>query len=65
LDKLTVTEAKKHLADGHFLAGSMGPKVEAVIDFLEARPNAKALITQPSSIAEALDDKSGTWLVGG
>src|SRR2546426_2363693 len=35
LDRLTVAEAKKHLADGQFPPGSMGPKVEAVVDFLE------------------------------
>ncbi|MBW2528273.1 MAG: carbamate kinase [Deltaproteobacteria bacterium] len=65
LDKMTVAEAKKYLAEGHFLAGSMGPKVEAVIDFLEARPDAKALITQPEAIGDALDEKNGTWIVTG
>src|SRR5439155_226295 len=35
LDRLTVAEAKKHLAEGQFPPGSMGPKVEAVVDFLE------------------------------
>ena len=37
--------------------------VEAVIDFLEARPDAKALITQPEAIGDALDEKNGTWIV--
>jgi carbamate kinase len=63
LDKMTLSEAKKYQAEGHFLAGSMGPKIEAMIAFLEANPNGKGLITDPPNIANALDGKTGTWLV--
>jgi carbamate kinase len=35
IDRMTVTEAKKYLSEGHFLAGSMGPKVKACVRFLE------------------------------
>ncbi len=63
LDRMTLSEAKKLYAEGHFLSGSMGPKIEAVIAFLEANPNGKALVTRPESIAEALDGKNGTWIV--
>jgi carbamate kinase len=40
LDRLTVTEAKKHLAEGQFPPGSMGPKIEAAIRFLSPRAEA-------------------------
>jgi len=63
LDRMTLSEAKKLYAEGHFLSGSMGPKIEAIIAFLEANPNGKALVTRPESIAEALDGKNGTWIV--
>jgi len=63
LDRLTLSEAKKYYAEGHFLSGSMGPKIEAVIAFLEANPKAKALITKPETIIDALDGKTGTWIL--
>ncbi|MEZ4769709.1 MAG: carbamate kinase [Caldilineales bacterium] len=63
LDRLTLSEAKQYLADGHFLAGSMGPKIEAIIGFLEANPNGKGLITDPAHMVDALDGKTGTWIV--
>ena len=65
LDKLTLADAKKYQAEGHFLAGSMGPKVEAIIAFLEACPSGKALITKPETIVDALDGKTGTWITAG
>ncbi len=63
LDKMTLSEAKKLYAEGHFLSGSMGPKIEAIIAFLEANPMGKALVTRPESIADALDGKTGTWIL--
>jgi carbamate kinase len=63
LDKLTLSEAKKYYAEGHFLSGSMGPKIEAMIAFLEANPKGKGLITDPPHIVDALDGKTGTWIV--
>ncbi|MBI5535854.1 MAG: carbamate kinase [Deltaproteobacteria bacterium] len=63
LDKLTVSEAKKYQAEGHFLAGSMGPKIEAILAFLAGNPNGKGLITKPESIVDALNGKTGTWIV--
>jgi carbamate kinase len=63
LDKMTLSEAKKLYSEGHFLSGSMGPKIEAIIAFLEANPHGKALVTRPQSIVEALDGKTGTWIV--
>jgi carbamate kinase len=63
LDEMTLSEAKKLYAEGHFLSGSMGPKIEAIIAFLEANPRGKALVTKPETIIDALDGKTGTWIV--
>ncbi|MBN1563496.1 MAG: carbamate kinase [Anaerolineae bacterium] len=59
LDQMTLAEAKKYYAEGHFASGSMGPKIEAVIDFLE-RGGPKAIITNPENIARALRGEAGT-----
>jgi len=64
LDKMTLAEAKQYLAEGiHFAKGSMAPKIQAVIWFLEDNPNAKALITNPENIGKALKGETGTWIV--
>ncbi len=62
LGKMTAEEARAYYAEGHFKPGSMGPKVEAVLSFLDGHPAGKALITDPQNIANALDGKSGTWI---
>jgi len=62
LDRMNLEEARQYLSDGHFKPGSMGPKIEAVLSYLEAYPKGKALITDPSNIAKALDGESGTWI---
>jgi carbamate kinase len=61
LDHLTLREAKKYLAEGHFAKGSMGPKIEAVISYLE-RGGRQALITDPGNIERALEGTTGTHL---
>jgi len=64
LDKMTLSEAKKYLADGsHFAKGSMAPKIQAIIWFLEDNPNGEALITNPANIGRALKGETGTWIV--
>jgi carbamate kinase len=63
LDRMTAAEARAYHAQGHFKPGSMGPKIEAILDFLEAHPEGKALITNPPNIARALAGKAGTWVV--
>ncbi len=62
LARLTVSEARRYLAEGHFAAGSMGPKIEACLKFLD-EGGAAALITSPESIDAALNGRSGTWIV--
>ena len=63
LDKITLDEAKKYLAEGtHFAKGSMAPKIQAIIWFLEAGGK-QALITNPENIGKALKGETGTWIV--
>ncbi len=64
LDRLTLAEAKQYFAEGHFAKGSMGPKIQAVISFLE-RGGQRALITDPPNIGRALAGETGTWIVPG
>jgi carbamate kinase len=61
LDKLTLAEAKEYAASGHFAKGSMLPKIEAIIKFLE-NGGEKALITNPENIGRALKGETGTWI---
>jgi len=64
LDKMTLAEAKQYLAEGtHFAKGSMAPKIQAVIWYLESMPNGQALITNPENIGRALKGETGTWIV--
>ncbi len=62
LDRMTVAEAKKHYADDQFDRGSMGPKIQAVIEFIEGGGQT-GLITNPENIGRALAGKTGTFIV--
>lgn len=62
LDRITVAEAEEHLAAGQFPPGSMGPKVEAIAQFLRASGR-EALITSPDLLTEALDGRTGTRFI--
>ncbi|RME79248.1 MAG: carbamate kinase [Chloroflexi bacterium] len=62
LDHMTLAEAKQYLAEGvHFAKGSMAPKIQAVINFLE-NGGQKAIITNPENIARALAGETGTHI---
>jgi len=64
VDKMTLAEAKKYLAEGsHFASGSMAPKIRSIIWFLEAGGK-HAIITTPENIGRALRGETGTHLVG-
>jgi carbamate kinase len=58
----TVDQARKYLAEGHFKAGSMGPKVEAALGFVE-RGGDRAIITSLDKAADALEGRSGTHII--
>ena len=65
VDRLTLEHAKEYLAEGsHFLEGSMAPKIEAVIGFLE-RGGGRAIITDPENVERALGGQTGTHFVVG
>ena len=59
LDKVSVDEAKRYIEEGHFAAGSMGPKVKAALQFVEAGGK-QAIITQLHNAINAIDGKTGT-----
>jgi carbamate kinase len=63
IDRMTLAEAKQYLVEGtHFAKGSMAPKIQAIIWFLEAGGK-QALITNPENIGRALKGETGTWIV--
>ncbi len=63
LDRITLAEAKQYLAEGvHFAKGSMAPKIQAIIWFLE-NGGKQALVTNPENIGRALKGETGTWIV--
>lgn len=55
----TTEEMRRYAGQGHFARGSMGPKVEAVIDFLTAGGK-EAIITSPEHLLDALQGRAGT-----
>ncbi|WP_457558204.1 carbamate kinase [Candidatus Harpocratesius sp.] len=59
LDRLSVSDAKKYLEEGQFPAGSMGPKIQACINFLE-EGGEQAIITSIDNIKASLLGKAGT-----
>ena len=63
LDKISLADAKQYLAEGiHFAKGSMAPKIQAVIRYLEAGGK-EAIITNPENIGRALKGETGTRIV--
>lgn len=65
LDRLTVAEARRDLAGGHFPPGSMGPKIEAAVSFVEESPDAdaRAIICDLDHMLDALAGRAGTIIV--
>jgi carbamate kinase len=62
LDVLTLKQAREYLAAGEFPAGSMGPKIEAGIEFL-AQGGKECIITSTAQAARALRGEAGTHIV--
>ncbi|MFN2159631.1 MAG: carbamate kinase [Anaerolineales bacterium] len=62
ISKITLNQAREYLAEGiHFAKGSMAPKIEAIIKFLESGGQ-QAIITNPDNISRALKGETGTWI---
>lgn len=62
IDKMSVAEAKRYIGEGHFAEGSMLPKIQASIEFIE-NGGKQALITDPPNIQRALKGETGTWII--
>lgn len=63
LDELTIEEANKHIADGQFAPGSMLPKVEAAMKFVQSGNGRRAIITSLDKAIDAIEGKTGTVFV--
>lgn len=63
LDTLTTKDAKKYMQEGQFAKGSMLPKIEACIDFVEKSKNAYAIITSLEKAMDALKGLTGTKII--
>ena len=62
LDRVTASECRKHLAEGQFPSGSMGPKITAALKFLE-RGGKEAVITDHTHLVDAIAGRAGTRIV--
>lgn len=60
LREVSIEEMKKHIADNQFAAGSMLPKIQASLDFLESGKDRTAIITSLEKTSEAIDGQAGT-----
>ena len=59
LDRLSVEEARRYLAEGQFPPGSMGPKIQAAVEFVE-QGGERAVVCRPEGVVEALEGRGGT-----
>jgi len=64
LDQMTLSEARAYIAEGHFAPGSMLPKIEAAVEFVQMG-GPMAIITDPPNLARALRGETGTRIVPG
>jgi carbamate kinase len=64
VDMMTISEARSYIREGHFGVGSMLPKIEASIDFVQ-NGGPRAIITNPENLVRALHGQTGTWIVPG
>ena len=62
LDFMNLKDASKYINEGHFAKGSMLPKIEACIDFVNSSTNGKALITSLEKAKDAIEGKTGTLI---
>lgn len=62
LDQVTIAEARQYLDQGHFAKGSMEPKVQAIIGYLE-NGGQEAIVTNPENIGRALAGETGTRFI--
>ncbi len=63
LDRITLAQARHYFQDGQFPAGSMGPKMMAAIEFVQADPGNRVIITDEKSLLAAIEGNEGTHIV--
>lgn len=63
LSRMTLAQARYYHAEGQFPAGSMGPKIGAAIEFVQANPKNKVIITDVDNLIPAMEGKEGTTIV--
>ena len=60
ISTMNVALAKDYIAQGQFEEGTMLPKIEAAVSYLEKNPNGRVLITSLECVADAIKGKNGT-----
>lgn len=65
LEEVSANEIKKYISEGQFAPGSMLPKIETVVNFVESKPDRKAVITSLDKALDALLGKCGTRIIKG
>jgi carbamate kinase len=61
LDRMSLAEARRYLAEGEFPEGSMGPKIRAAIEFI-TRGGKEVIVTSPAHLEEAMAGRTGTHI---
>lgn len=62
IDRMDIRQARRYMEEGHFPPGSMGPKIQAAIDFARSGKDKKAIITSPANAEKALQGRQGTHI---
>lgn len=62
LDRMSAAEAKQYIKEGHFAPGSMLPKIEAALNFVESKPGRVAIITSLDKAVDAIEGREGTTI---
>lgn len=62
LDHMSAAEAKQYIKEGHFAPGSMLPKIEAALNFVESKPGRIAIITSLDKAVDAIEGRAGTTI---
>ena len=60
--RMNIPEARAYIQDGQFEAGTMLPKIEAAVSYLEAVPSGSVLITSLDFVGDAVRGKAGTLI---
>ena len=62
LDRMSAAEAKQYIKEGHFAPGSMLPKIEAALNFVESKPGRIVILTSLDKAVDAIEGRAGTTI---